>query len=258
MVYRLLPPLYHKITVPTSTSTVWPWILDALFPRRCLFCQILLHTVDTSSYLCAVCLEKTPLDLKTACAFCNAPTVGGVTCPFCRKAHALDRLLVATTYSRSSIERVVKAAKYRFVHNAAHDMASLMLRYLEEKKAGKLLQSVSLIIPIPLHPQRLRWRGFNQSEIMARDIGTKLNIPVATDAIVRVRHTIPQADIKDRQSRIENARGLFVIQSPDAVRGKSVLLIDDLSTTGSTLNEAARVLKDAGAIGVSAFVFARG
>lgn len=205
-----------------------------------------------------------PLNLKTCCAFCYAPTVGGVTCPFCRKVHALDRLLVATNYSDRLIERLVKTAKYRFVHIAARDMARLMIRYLEEKKFAEIVRTCSLIIPVPLHIRRLRWRGFNQAEIMARDIAVHLNIPVATDVIVRSGHRKPQADINDRKSRIENAKGLFEI-NPDvsvgarnSVLGKTVLLIDDLSTTGSTLNDCARVLKAAGAVQVMAFVFARG
>lgn len=257
--------LYHVFMNDTSTyGGIADFFADLLFPRYCISC---FQDINDAAhcYLCEACSRALPLMSITACAFCAAPVVDGRTCSFCRKTYALDRLFVAASYVHPCVERLTKTLKYRFARIAAHDVARLMLRYVAEKKIGKVFLPVSAIVPVPLHPRRLRWRGFNQSELIARDIADALAIPLVTNAIVRVRHSTPQADIKDRHSRIENARGLFALadlavkplNAVSPLQGKTVLLIDDLSTTGSTLDECARVLKDAGAFEVMAFVFAR-
>ena len=135
------------------------------------------------------------------------------------------------------------------------------MKYLK-KRAGWLLTVGAIeIVPVPLHRWRLRWRGFNQAEIAAERISESLGWSVAADAIKRVRNPKPQADMPDKQSRIENMLNVFACPPKNDLSylaGKTILLIDDVSTTGSTLNDCARALKGVGAKEVIGFVFARG
>lgn len=150
--------------------------------------------------------------------------------------------------------------KYRFVESLASEMASVMTKYLE-KKVTWIQELSPVVVPVPLHNFRLNWRGFNQSEIIAQKIGNDFGWPVLTSTLKRLHDRKPQADMPDRLSRIENARNLFQISGDRKTRdlaNKTVLLIDDISTTGSTLNDCARALKGAGAKEVIGFVFARG
>lgn len=193
--------------------------------------------------------------------------------------------MVATSYENPLVEKIIKTAKYRFVRSLADDMADLMIKYLK-KKARWLTDIETLrVVPVPLHRRRLNWRGFNQAEIIGGKIGQFFRWPVIINALQRHHNRKPQADMPNRASRIQNAQNLFQLgpiyadrKSIDltyrslasidyaqiewgrknGVAGKTILLIDDISTTGSTLNDCARVLKGAGAREVIGFVFARG
>lgn len=239
-------------------SNLKSFILDILFPRHCLGCDILL-TDENGHYVCHSCLRGIKFLNTFACAFCASPVVKGATCPYCRQDHSLDRLLVVTSYEGIIIKRVVKSTKYRFVRTLAEQVGVLMANYVK-KQAGRWLDVNGIIIvPVPLHPKRLRWRGFNHAEIMAKTAGQEFGFEVITDALTRVRDNKPQADMPDQKSRIANmAEGTFQCVKPDALHGQRVLLIDDLSTTGSTLEDCARALKGAGTKEVIGLVFARG
>lgn len=194
-----------------------------------------------------------------ACAFCQSPVAAGKTCPFCIRNHFLDRLAAATSYEDPLVEKIVKTMKYRFVKSLADEIAGPMVRYLEKMKNRGLKYNPSdtLVAPVPLHRRRLNWRGFNQSELIGRAIGKGLGIDFLI-ALSRTRHTIPQAEIQERGLRIENVKNVFSCSEPELVRGRTILLVDDVYTTGSTLDDCARALKSAGAKEVIGFVFARG
>lgn len=113
----------------------------------------------------------------------------------------------------------------------------------------------SLLVPIPLHPRRLRRRGFNQSELVAGYLGEKLGLTVAGNVLKRITHTWPQTALT-ADERVENIAHSFAAPSPKLIEGKTVILLDDVKTTGATLNEAASVLKEAGAWRVWAITIA--
>ena len=251
-------------------------ILDIFFPRHCLGCKILLSD-ETLSYICRTCLKNIPLAKGFACAFCKSPVRGGKTCVFCAKANHLDQLLVATSYENPLVENVIKTTKYRFVRSLASDMASLMSDYLKKKAAWLDSDNSIIIVPVPLHRRRLNWRGFNQAEIIALEIAGSFGWLSVPDMLKRTCNQRPQAYMPDRLSRIDNMRNVFELQGKYQGReyrgrpsvnwpsvnliplvGKTILLIDDISTTGSTLNDCARALKGAGAKEIIGFVFARG
>jgi ComF family protein len=142
--------------------------------------------------------------------------------------------------------------KYRLVTDLAEEFISLI--------QNSLLVNNSVLIPIPLHPSRLRERGFNQAEILGRLLSKKLNITMRTDILKRARETVPQAEIERRKDRMENMKNVFVCNDvfhQQAERYKNILLFDDVFTTGTTMREATSVLKRAGARWVWCVTMAR-
>jgi ComF family protein len=113
-----------------------------------------------------------------------------------------------------------------------------------------------LVLPVPLHPRRLRWRGFNQSALLARAIAARAERPVDVWTLARARPTPPQVGLGEADRR-RNVSGAFVVRQPAVVRGRTILLIDDVMTTGATVDECARVLRRAGAQWVDVLVVAR-
>jgi ComF family protein len=124
--------------------------------------------------------------------------------------------------------------------------------------AGKVRQltELDMVMPVPLHPARLRQRGFNQALLLAHQMCEKNDIPLLCDNLYRVRPTRPQVELTGEE-RLKNVAGAFALRRPDAVKDRSVMIIDDVFTTGATLNECAAVLKEAGAAQVVALTLAR-
>lgn len=239
-------------------ATVKNYIVDLIFPRKCLGCGRFIDDRG-DSFVCDECLATIPIKGDFACAFCLSPVAMGKTCSFCSKEHFLDRLLVATSYNENLVKDIIKTVKYKFVAGPAGNAAKLMLNYFQKKIAANLAVGDStVIIPVPLHKKRHNWRGFNQSEIIAGELASGLGLPMATEILMRTANNCPQVEIPEKEKRINNTRGIFKCPRPELIAGKKVMLIDDVSTTGSTLNECARVLKSSGAKEVIGFVFARG
>jgi ComF family protein len=163
---------------------------------------------------------------------------------------------VATNYESDIVQSMIKNLKYNFVRSLAAQIGDKMNEFLQNKILSDFRLQDFLITAVPLHRKRLNWRGYNQSELIAKNIGSFLKIPYR-DILQRIRNTPSQAEIKDRQARIDNLRNSFKIISGANIENKSILLIDDISTTGSTLDNCARALKGAGAKEVIGFVFAR-
>jgi ComF family protein len=117
-------------------------------------------------------------------------------------------------------------------------------------------QHYDMIIPVPLHLERLRWRGFNQSLLLAQAIGQKEKIAVDPFLLERTRSTAPQTQLSEKE-RKNNVREAFAVSDPDRLQGTCVLLVDDVYTSGATVNECARVLRRSGATSVDVFTLAR-
>ena len=149
-----------------------------------------------------------------------------------------------------SIRDAIHALKYRGVRAAAETLGRLMSEYLEASPF-----SADALVPVPLNSRRLRSRGYNQSALMAREIGRRLNLPVWEDLLVRVKNPPPQVEAQSREERHNNVAGNFECRSDAA--GLTTLLIDDVATTGSTLSECAYALKESGASAVHALTLAR-
>lgn len=217
------------------------WLNNAL-PGSCLLCG----TDSSGDLLCPACSADLPMPPSTCCPQCADRTTYGERCGACLKeAPHFDRTVAVFRYD-FPVDRIVHALKY------GHQLA--VAEWLARQLAGLIEPGEKLILPLPLHPGRLSERGFNQSMEIARGLGNRLNLAVDRSSLVRNRPTPPQADLPLKE-RHKNVRGAFECTAD--MTGKNILLIDDVMTTGATLNECARVLKLHGATCITAAVAAR-
>jgi len=232
------------------------WFVDLIFPYRCLSCGKYLDR----EYLCRPCFNALPVKKQNECIGCQRPTPLGKTCVFCRETYVVDQLFVASDFKDPIVASAIKLFKYRFLQDLAQPLSQLTFKHLDhlaKRDHFSVVQGNPLLVPVPLFKTREYWRGFNQAELLARAIARHYRLDVG-EGLVRSAHGTPQAELEDRPERLSNVRGLYTCINPDMFRGRSVILVDDVCTTGATLNECARVLKDAGAVSVTALAIARG
>ncbi len=223
------------------------YCLDVIFPKRCLGCK----KFDT--WLCDKCHARFGLVVEQRCPLCtNVITPSGITCLKCKhKSNTfIDGVFVAS-YQDIFLKKVIHAYKYRFIKELSAPLALLLAQSLQNAH----LKVPDLIMPVPLHDRRMRWRGFNQSQLLAQELD--LQIPLVCDNLKRLKFTAAQVKVKNRQKRLKNLEGVFGLNDSKAIAGKKILLIDDITTTSTTFNECARVLKKAGALKVTGLALAR-
>ncbi len=242
---------------------IYRFTLDLLFPIRCLGCnQISQKSQDTrENWVCHSCFEKIKLKIGFECAFCSSRTLNGETCPFCRRENWLDYLWAATNYSDPLIKKILWAYKYKFIYSLKFPLSRLLLKFLKEKQRDKFIENYRgqlLMLPVPIHRLRLNWRSYNQSELITQELAEVLGITTTANTLARFKKRKPQAEIQNKEERVENTKGIFACIQPDKVKDKTIILVDDVTTTGSTLNECAKVLKQAGAKKVIGLVVAKG
>ncbi|MDH4330380.1 MAG: ComF family protein [Candidatus Moranbacteria bacterium] len=230
------------------------FFLDTLFPVSCISCG------KNDVWLCRDCIKTIKLNHKQLCPICEKlQSINGETCHKCQGKNSLDGLLVCTDYRENKIlKKAIHLYKYRFVKDIFKPLGKIM----HKKLAYSSLPIPDIIIPVPLHSKRLRWRGFNQCELLARYISMHLTpgmeIPLYCDVLLRKKHTNPQMSIKNYQERKANLQNAFEVSKNNQIlKGKNILLVDDISTTGSTLFECAKTLKKRNAKKVFAIVLAR-
>lgn len=237
-------------------ASVREFIADLLFPRACVVCG----TGET--FFCDRCLAAVPKKRVHACPVCGSVTTPeGRTCLSCRKRSRIDGVFAASDFrdSRGPAE-AIRILKYEYVPELAVPLGRLLAKRAE----GTDLPLPDLVVPVPLHAWRERYRGFNQSALIAESFAASflpdLAIPVRAEPLARTRFTLPQAKSGSAAERRRNLRGAFEIPANAdraELRGKTVWLIDDVATTGTTLEECAKVLKKAGAKEVYGIVVAR-
>jgi ComF family protein len=218
--------------------------VHAFLPHHCVLCG----ASTLNRLLCAGCDADLPHYGAPACPACALPAQGGNLCGAClRHPPAFDRTLAAFSY-RFPIDRLLHAFKYSGNLALIEVLAKPLARFAAEHPKPDLL------LPMPLHPERLKERGFNQSLEIAKTISRWLDIPLMAEACRRTRDTPSQAGLKWKERR-RNVRGAFA--SDLDLAGKRIAVLDDVMTTGATLNEVSRILKGRGAAEVSAWVVAR-
>jgi ComF family protein len=171
-------------------------------------------------------------------------------CLGCRTIPPVFDQALSVGYFEGSLREAIHQFKYRPCRTLGKPLAQWM--------AGNIrtLKNIDLIIPVPLHKTRLRQRGFNQALLLAHELGSVFNLPICYDNLVRIRPTRPQIELSG-QDRIKNVAAAFSLLRAEEMLGKTILLIDDVFTTGATMNECARMLKQAGADHVTALTIAR-
>ena len=250
---------------------------QALFPARCLSCRAFLESgpgrispaaglwaeamARLQPYFCRACLQALVPLAPPLCACCGTTVGGGgdgaePLCANCREQPpAFDRARAAFAY-QGSLRAVVHCLKYRGKTQLARPLGGLMHSVYRDAWPSS---SVDLILPVPLHRRRLRERGFNQALLLVRrwpQVAGVPPVPLDSGVLRRTRATAPQAGL-DRRDRRANIAGAFAVRRPERVAGRRLLLVDDVITTGATVGECARVLKQSGASRVEVLALAR-
>lgn len=227
-------------------SRLFRSVLDFALPPRCGGCGAIVEDVDS---FCTDCWRKLEF-LQGGCTRCGLPLKGteAETCGAClAQPPRLDRIRAAVAY-----DDISRSIALRLKYGRKTALARTMSRYMRPL-FGELPRD-TLLVPVPLHRRRLWSRGFNQSAIVARDLSRRTGLPVAVGALKRTRATPPLKGMGMRQRR-RTVAGAF--RSTMQLHGRTVILIDDVLTTGSTANACARVLKRAGAERVDLISWAR-
>ncbi len=206
-----------------------------LFPAVCLGCRSALESGSSTAPLCSGCLGTLARSLLPEDKFRH---LDGAASPFLYRGAGRELILALKYQGRRSL-----------VPFLAGQMAEETLRRLGDRRAD-------LALPVPLHPTRLRERGFNQAELLAEGVAERLGIPCRPDLLIRCRPTRPQAELT-REERSRNTRGAFDLRPETRLKGLRLLLVDDVLTTGATAEACAALLKQAGARSVWAVTAAR-
>ncbi|MDD4271871.1 MAG: ComF family protein [Patescibacteria group bacterium] len=258
------------------TNIVWLFFLDLIFPIECLGCG------REGSWLCGDCFKEIKFKPKQYCLHCKKENDFGQFCPPCQIIYSLNGVFITALYDELLISRAIKSLKYHFVSGLADDLSKLMILFVDKMlKQAEIIRpglatglelkvfeqaknmpatilnfNDNLIVPVPLSKKRLRWRGFNQAELLAGRVAENYGLELDSKNLVRIKHKKPQAKL-DEVHRLENIKDCFVWQGSN-LNKKNIILIDDVVTTGATLNECAKVLKANGAGEVWGLVVAKG
>ncbi len=214
---------------------IWNLLLDILFPRICLNCRKYLGNDEI--VICGECLRSIEINKI-----------------FFRTKNGL--LLAAGSYENQALRELIHYFKFNRFLVIESVIGKILLDYL---KTVALSLNNFLVVPVPLHKKRLRERGFNQSEIVARIAASFYHLPLEAEVIEKVRNTLSQIELKNYREREENVKGSFAIVSKakSKIKDKNILIVDDVYTSGATINEVAKVLRKGGAKEIVALVLAK-
>lgn len=228
------------------------WMVDWLYPPRCRACAARIVGPD-ADYFCSPCWTKIQRIGHPLCDRCGRPFPDAAgddhTCGGCiARGPQFVRARAWARYPREENEehplrQAVQKFKYGRKVSLGKPLGRIMARGCREFLAGC---DAELIIPVPLHPKRLRWRGFNQSVLLARHISRTYAIPMDRFLLRRVKQTAPQTQLNEEERR-RNVRGAFALAPRRTIENLSVLLVDDVYTSGATVDECSRTLRKNGA-----------
>ncbi len=218
--------------------------LDLLFPPYCIGCG------KEGGYICGICGRELPFIYPPVCSVCGRPLTADADCPGCiAKDAAIDGIRSPFLFT-GLMRQAIHEFKYRNLRAIAPGLAVFLYDYLADNPVPG-----NVLVPVPVHPKRLRERGYNQSSLLARELSRLAGIPVVNDCLVRNTYLTPQAKLSSAADRLKNITGAFTCANAQ-LNNKEVILIDDVSTSGATLNACAAALKSAGAAAVWGLVLA--
>jgi ComF family protein len=229
--------------------------LDFVFPPRCHVCREFIPDAG-ELHICPACCQRMPMIATPLCVVCGMPFLGAGdnhVCGRCITTHPrFDAARAALAYEGAGRD-LIHAFKYR---NKTHLRRPLGLLMLQQLSGFMPAGSHDLIMPVPLHRRKISSRGFNQALLLGEILARRLATPLDRHSLRRIRWTEPQVALS-ADDRRANVKGAFAVHSPHMVDGRRVLLVDDVYTTGCTVDECARTLKAAGAARVTVVTAAR-
>ncbi len=224
---------------------------DLFFPKTCLGCGFL------GSFICLDCQKKINYINKDSCFYCGRFSFFGLTHPPCQRKWGIDGF-IAVFYYNNLVKKIIKNVKYRLATEVFKELFSF-IEYKNINKLGfyKKIEPDIYLQPVPLHLKKIKERGFNQADCIAEFLSKRLFLPIG-HFLERKKNTPAQAQLKKGINRYSNVRGAFAVKKNLSVRGKKLVLVDDVLTTGATIKEATLILKKNGASRVFALALARG
>jgi ComF family protein len=212
------------------------YLQTLFFPKECVICK------KVNNFICPNCLATLPIRP-------SAPPEK------IRHQDYLDQVHIASFYAHPALATLINLYKFHYQESLGKILAQLLIYYIKKNQLQTTLSDF-ILIPLPLHNRRLLERGFNQSEILAQVLATHLKLPLVHDCLRRTRYTKHQT-LLNQNKRQKNISGVFSIIDNQTIIGKKILLIDDVVTTGASLNEAAKILRQNGAIKVIGLALAK-
>ena len=221
-------------------------LIDILYRKYCLLCATVIHCDSKQGLICLNCWEKIERNVPPVCSYCGAHLNDKLTDNICNKCkqkrYYFDRAYAVCSYE-GKIKELIHQFKYKGKDYLGAILGELMVESISQYAIP--IEIFDWVIPVPLHTRKMREREFNQSSILAEYLSNKLNLPFLKKGLLRIKDTEAQAQLP-RDKRIRNVINCFKANPQADFKGKNVLLVDDLLTTGATCSEAAIILKNAG------------
>ena len=218
-------------------------LLQWFYPPRCVLCGKLIK-IGEKNGICIDCENTISWKEGTVCQKCGCNLYTNETyCERCQKANFVFERGIAV-FSYSDVREAIAHFKFRYWKRDAAPLGKIMADYLLTYYP-ELAEQTELLIPVPMHQKKQKIRGFNQSELLTKVIAERIGKEY-TNTLKRIRATVPQSQLNAEQ-RKQNLQGAFAVENTEKVKGKTILLIDDIFTTGTTINECAKMLYDSGA-----------
>lgn len=206
---------------------------NTFFPYTCVLCGD-----HARKILCDSCFRKVKVYSGKRCVECSRPLPdeNNVFCAQCLKGVAFEKGF--SLFSYEEIKEIVYSFKYRNMPYIVH-----LLRFFSKQiRESGIFNDVSLLIPVPMHPKKIRKRGYNQASLIAHELSSIFHIPVAYDVLIKQKDTLPQVGLSYKQ-RLINLKGAFSIKNTERINKKTVILVDDVYTTGTTIDQCALLLQ---------------
>lgn len=221
-------------------------LADIIFPIECVGCG------KANEFLCSSCASKIKTIPVQTCHYCRKPQAFGKTCDQCANKNRLDGLFILGPYDQPILKEAIHAWK----HEGVREIGNILGLRLADRLAHSFFRENSIITHIPLRKPRQFDRGFNQSEQLAHILAVEYKIPTKS-LLIKIKDTEPQSSL-NREKRLLNIRGVFTLAKDAKLNNENIILIDDITTTGATLEEARLTLKKAGAKSVWGITLAHG
>jgi ComF family protein len=213
--------------------------LRILFPESCPVCKNPSREHKIAP-ICQECWDEISPYNGTICQICGKPLISSasIICGDCISDRPAFKLARSFGLYEATLKDAINLLKYYGIKRLSKPLSDIMLTIK--------IPGVDTILPVPLHKRRLRGRGFNQSALLAKHVAKQLRIPIIPDCLIKVRDTLPQVGLGAKE-REKNIRKSFEVKNKELVHGKTIMLVDDVFTTGATVRECSKVLKKAGA-----------